>query len=264
LQSYSHASEGVAIVASPDGIIEIRTATCGHCQRICNVLAGGDGTGEPDPNPAPGVLERRQRPGTHVCHICWRIVCDPCHAKGKCTPWEERMAKMEARDHFLRSAGIVCLMLIALFFSSRVPLRAATPDPIHATMPLKARPLPASLLSMPAPIAAREELLAAIPDPDPQAGNGHSVALSWTASTDAAANPSLSYSIYRATPSCSSTFTKINQNISATSYIDAAMQPGSYCYQVTALLNGAESLPSNQAPAVILPAPPTAVKTSAI
>jgi hypothetical protein len=84
----------------------------------------------------------------------------------------------------------------------------------------------------------------------------HSVSLTWTASTDAATNPSLAYNIYRS-PICTGTFAKLNASpLGATSYLDAAVLPGaSYCYQVTSVLSGAEGSPSNQA-AVLIPSPP--------
>jgi hypothetical protein len=90
----------------------------------------------------------------------------------------------------------------------------------------------------------------------PAFAQSHTVALSWTASTDAAANPSLTYNIYRANVPCASatTFSKVNTSaIAAVTFTDSGLQPGSYCYQGTAVLNGVESLASNQAPAVILP-----------
>ena len=84
----------------------------------------------------------------------------------------------------------------------------------------------------------------------------HSVSLTWTASTDAAANPSLAYNVYRS-PTCTGAFAKLNASpLGATSYLDTAVLPGaSYCYQVTSVLSGAESAPSNQA-AVLIPSPP--------
>lgn len=77
--------------------------------------------------------------------------------------------------------------------------------------------------------------------------------LRWVASASAASNPSLTYNVYRASP-CSSTFIKINVvPVAATVYLDNQPGPGSYCYEVTAVLNGAESGPSNIAAATILP-----------
>ena len=93
----------------------------------------------------------------------------------------------------------------------------------------------------------------------------HSASLSWTASPDAAANPSLGYNIYRLSGACPTSgtagFTKLNATpISTTTYTDASVGLGSFCYYVTATLNGAESVPSNTASAVVLPGAPTLLK----
>ena len=94
----------------------------------------------------------------------------------------------------------------------------------------------------------------------------HSVVLTWTASPDAAANPSLTYNAYRLTGACSATatFTKINTApIASVTFTDTSVAPGAYCYYVTASLNGIESVPSNQAAAAILVLPPGSVVLSA-
>jgi hypothetical protein len=82
----------------------------------------------------------------------------------------------------------------------------------------------------------------------------HTVALTWTASIDGGV-----VSVYRATGACSpsSIFTKVTSGVTGLTYTDTALTPGTYCYQVTTVVNNAESNPSNQVTAVILPAPPT-------
>jgi hypothetical protein len=82
----------------------------------------------------------------------------------------------------------------------------------------------------------------------------YTVRLSWTASSDAAANPSLTYNVYRAA-TCPGHFAKINAApVSGTSYVDTSASTGAaYCYQVTAVLSGVESVPSNQAIAAVPP-----------
>lgn len=98
------------------------------------------------------------------------------------------------------------------------------------------------------------------------ASNTHSVVLAWNTSPDAAANPAITYNAYRVTGACSSTatFTKINAApISALTFTDASVAPGAYCYYVTAVLNGIESAPSNQAAAAILVLPPGSLVLSA-
>jgi hypothetical protein len=85
------------------------------------------------------------------------------------------------------------------------------------------------------------------------AAQSQSTYLSWVASASAASNPSLTYNVYRASP-CSGAFVKINAAPVATPvYLDTQPAPGSYCYEVTAMLSGSESGPSNVAAATILP-----------
>jgi hypothetical protein len=91
----------------------------------------------------------------------------------------------------------------------------------------------------------------------------HSATLTWTASTDSGVN----YNIYRISGVCPSTatsgFAKITAApLTATTFTDSTVVPGTYCYYATAVLNGTESLPSNLASAVILPAAPTALSIS--
>ena len=79
----------------------------------------------------------------------------------------------------------------------------------------------------------------------------HNVSLAWTASTSAAGNPSLTYNVYRS-PGCTGTFEPLNTAaISATTFLDVAVPPGTYCYQATAVLAGLESNPSNEASAIV-------------
>jgi len=82
----------------------------------------------------------------------------------------------------------------------------------------------------------------------------YAVKLTWSASSDAAANPSLTYNVYRAA-ACPEHFVKINSvPVTGTSYADTNVGAGAaYCYQVTAVLSGVESVPSNQVVAAIPP-----------
>jgi hypothetical protein len=93
----------------------------------------------------------------------------------------------------------------------------------------------------------------------------HSVSLTWTASTDAAANPLLTYNVYRLIGACPASgtagFTKLNAApVMTPAFTDANVGLGNFCYYVTATLNGAESVPSNTASAVVLPGAPTLLK----
>lgn len=94
----------------------------------------------------------------------------------------------------------------------------------------------------------------------------HSVTLSWTVSTDdtttSCASPNTCLqNVYRATGACSSssTFSVVSSPLStANSFVDSNVSVGqTYCYQVTFVINGFESAPSNQVSAVILPSPPS-------
>jgi hypothetical protein len=98
--------------------------------------------------------------------------------------------------------------------------------------------------------------------------SSHSVTLTWTASTDAIGNPTLFYDVYRAPVACTATptptFSRVGSTAPlATTFTDTAVPLGVFCYVVTSLVNGAESVSSNTAPAVILPAAPTSVKATA-
>jgi hypothetical protein len=79
----------------------------------------------------------------------------------------------------------------------------------------------------------------------------HRVTLAWTASPTAAANPSLTYNVYRQT-ACTGVFQLQNVTpVAATNFLDGAVVPGTYCYEVTAVLAGVESVPTSVASAGI-------------
>jgi hypothetical protein len=93
------------------------------------------------------------------------------------------------------------------------------------------------------------------------AQSSHSVVLSWNASSDAKANPKLTYNVYRALGECSDPLLpkpiKINSTpVTAVSFTDEHVSAGSsYCYTAKSALNGLESKPSNAVQAIILPPP---------
>ena len=97
------------------------------------------------------------------------------------------------------------------------------------------------------------------------AQSAHNVSLTWSASADAAANPTLTYNVYRAPEACPagnvipSNGVKVG-NVPTPGYNDTAVLVGqSYCYFVTAALNGGESAPSNTAGGTIPIAAPGSV-----
>lgn len=72
----------------------------------------------------------------------------------------------------------------------------------------------------------------------------HSVTLNWTDPNNPAGT---TYNVYRATGLCSGTptFSKLATGVTAKTYIDNTVQPGSYCFQVTATFSNLEGNPSN-------------------
>ena len=98
------------------------------------------------------------------------------------------------------------------------------------------------------------------------AQSSHSATLTWTLSTDSGSG----YNAYRLAGACPSSATT-GQGTKLTStplaagtvtFTDANLAVGTYCYYVTAVLNGAESVPSNLAPAVVLPQSPSALSVT--
>jgi hypothetical protein len=97
--SYNRKSEGVLESMGPYGeATALKTFTCGHCSRIDYV--------NPEAATKDGIILRISEPPA-VCHRCWSLVCARCHANGNCTPVEKVLEKIEARDQFLRSAGLL-------------------------------------------------------------------------------------------------------------------------------------------------------------
>lgn len=90
----------------------------------------------------------------------------------------------------------------------------------------------------------------------------HSATLNWVDSVDAGA----SYNVYRSQTSGLYT-TPLNATplvAGTTSYVDSTVVPGTYFYVATAVLNGVESIHSNEAKAVLLPAPPTSLAITSV
>lgn len=97
----------------------------------------------------------------------------------------------------------------------------------------------------------------------------HSVALSFTKSTDDTGATGQGYQTWRLTGSCPASvtttagFTALNTTLfTGATFTDSTVTPGSYCYIVTFTAAAATSVPSNTAAPVILPAAPTNVIVS--
>jgi hypothetical protein len=105
----------------------------------------------------------------------------------------------------------------------------------------------------------------------------HSITLTWTASTDAAANPSLTYNVYVFVGVCPASppptvtaalalgFVKNNPSpVTGLTYVDNGAPPpllagNVHCDFVTAVLGSAESVPSNLVQAIIPVGPASSV-----
>lgn len=81
--------QGYATLTDPSGVVEADTFSCHHCQRIVTVPPRAD----------PADLGG-------LCKTCMKLICPRCVDLRTCTPWEESMARMEAREAARRSYGI--------------------------------------------------------------------------------------------------------------------------------------------------------------
>lgn len=82
-------AQGCGTESGPLGSIREDFFVCHHDQRIV-------------------VVKPREDPANMggLCKTCMKLICPKCVTKGTCDPWEEQMARAEARQRFLRSAGI--------------------------------------------------------------------------------------------------------------------------------------------------------------
>jgi hypothetical protein len=93
----------------------------------------------------------------------------------------------------------------------------------------------------------------------PALAKAHTATVSWTASPDA--QTGLTYSISRGTGACTPTvptLTVLANGLTAVSYTDSTVVPGTYCYSVVAVMGGQTSTPL-QGTGLIPVAPPTTI-----
>jgi hypothetical protein len=102
--------------------------------------------------------------------------------------------------------------------------------------------------------------------------SNHSVVLTWTASTDGAANPTLGYNVYRSSSTGTEDgTTAINGTTlvgvgcsTACTYTDSNVSVGqTYFYVLRSSLGGVESVDSNEASAKMVPAAPSGLAAKA-
>lgn len=88
----------------------------------------------------------------------------------------------------------------------------------------------------------------------------HYTILNWSPTED----PGATYNVYRASGICTpgQTFTKLTSGLTLATYQDNAVVVGSYCYQITATVAGAESVPSSQMSATVVPFSPLNLQTA--
>ena len=80
--------QGLATITDPDGIREVSTFTCNHCNRIVHVKTGAS------PTDLGGM-----------CGHCKHLICSECVEKGICDPFMDQFARMEAALDARRSYG---------------------------------------------------------------------------------------------------------------------------------------------------------------
>ena len=83
----------------------------------------------------------------------------------------------------------------------------------------------------------------------------HNVNLQWVASTDATSG----YNVYKGAAAGAESVLLTATPITATTFDDTTETPGQYFYVVKSVLNGVESVASNEISVSVRPAPPTSL-----
>lgn len=87
MASGQHRTKGAVLIKMPgQAEVEIRTFTCVHCNGFVMIPAGAAAD---------------QCGG--FCGLCFAPICGACAKSGKCTPFEKRLEKIEARGRMLDS-----------------------------------------------------------------------------------------------------------------------------------------------------------------
>lgn len=105
--SYAKKAEGHLAITGPFGeVVELKTATCGHCGKITLVPVAGDSLGKLSEQAYIDAFLEPRKDEVHVCHQCWSVVCDVCHATGYCRPLVKQLERIEKQEAALRSYGL--------------------------------------------------------------------------------------------------------------------------------------------------------------
>ena len=86
----------------------------------------------------------------------------------------------------------------------------------------------------------------------------HAVVLQWTAAPN---QPGQTFAVYRAPGLCTGNpvFAKVAEGVAVETFEDQTVTTGNYCFHVTAVWQGMESVPSNRVLVPIPASPPTAL-----
>lgn len=86
-----HRAIGMILISMPgQAQVEIETHTCPHCNGFFKTKGPGV-----DPAKTSGW-----------CGNCFAPICLACAVNGRCTPFEKRLAEVEARGRLLESLGL--------------------------------------------------------------------------------------------------------------------------------------------------------------
>ena len=80
-------SFGYATIVSENGLVELDTTTCGHCNSVTHIVPG-----------------KRPEDIGGYCPLCDKFLCPKC-AGGPCVPFEKKLEAWEASYHARRSYG---------------------------------------------------------------------------------------------------------------------------------------------------------------
>lgn len=95
---------GFYVREGPDGESIVETFTCCHCQVLVHL--GDTESGRLQHASRAGKHVSTTRENVHMCHRCWKRVCNACHADGRCRPWEKQCEAFERRVNAQLARGV--------------------------------------------------------------------------------------------------------------------------------------------------------------
>ncbi len=79
---------GISQFWSPEGLVEVHTSTCAHCQHITDIPS-----------------KRKMFEYVDICRQCMKLICLHCADK-PCTPWIKQVEEAEEREYRRRQMGV--------------------------------------------------------------------------------------------------------------------------------------------------------------